>query len=504
MRTRRDVLTASGVAFVAGLAGCSDGTGEASDENDVEGGESDASDGSGPQIGPEIGVAAEWTAIRARVDDALGLGIAREFSIGAAITGDTLARFEGATDEWGAHEQLEETDHDAYEEFEEALEELRMDALEAEDPDRARIEAEIADEQLRSALDQRLSHRNGLAFDMALYAARIGDVATLATAGEFDAAAEIAHETDERWEDSIVHDEISVADGELYAAFEGELPGLESAAADGDREAVEDGAEAAIDAAFDAAYVLAEDEAAAHAAVLAGMQARGWDASVLAALEDVGPETAADVARDTLARFEGARVHDAVGDADHATYEAFEDELEAYVAALEADDGVDEAATDFAAAAQRAGFAVAGALEEAPDEGGGHDHGHDDGHEHLEGGPNVVEGVPADADHVVEMHAASFEPEELTIEAGETVAFEHVEGEPHTVTAYEDGIPEGAEYWASGDFEAEAAAREGWEVGRGAVVSGQSYVRTFETEGTHELFCIPHEAAGHTGRIVVE
>ncbi len=490
-------MALAAAAAGASIAGCTTDAGaDSGDGNDDE--SADAA------VGPELGVAAEWNAIRARVDDALALGVAEEFAVGAAVTGDTLARFEGATDEWGAHEQLEVTDHDAYEELEEALEELRLEGLAEADLKRTRTEAGIADEQLRNAQRRRLSHRNALVFDVGLFAARIGDVAGLAAAGAFEAAAEIADETTERWESSIVHDEVSAADVELYAAFEGELAGLETAAADGDLEAVESGADAATDAAFDAAYVLAEDDAAAHAAVLSAMQARGWDAAVLAALEGVDPETAAAVARGTLRRFEGARVHDAVGAADHATYEAFEGELETYADALETDEGVDPAAADFAAAALRAQFAVAGALEEAPgdDHGGGHGRGHD--YDDLEGGPNVVEGVPEDVDHVVELHAASFEPDELTIGAGETVAFEHVEGEPHTVTAYEDAIPADAPYWASGDFDGEDAAREGWADGRGAVVPGRSYVRTFEVEGTHEFCCIPHEAAGHVGRIDVE
>ncbi|WP_049925754.1 DUF5059 domain-containing protein [Halopiger goleimassiliensis] len=503
MPTRRNVLAAVLAVTGTGLAGCTDGTSD-DEESPADTGDGQSNDGSDETtLGPAVGVAAEWNAIRARVHDAYALGIAEEFAAGAAVAGDTLARFEAATDEWGAHERLEETDHDAYEEFEEALEELRMDALEEEDVERAATEAEIADEQLQNAQEEVLSYRNGLALDMGAFAARIGDVATLASAGAFDAAATIADEVDERWEESIVHDEVSAADGELYADFEGELPDLESTAADGDLEGVRTAAENAITAAYDAAYVLAEDEVVAHASVLSGMQARGWDAATLASLE-VDPETAADVARGTLQRFESARVHDAVEHADHATYEAFEDELEAYVGSLSTDDGVDEAAESFAEAALRAQFAVADALEDAPGE-SEHEHDHDDhADEDLEGGPNVVEGVPDDADHVVEIHAASFEPEELTVQSGDTVAFEHVEGEPHTVTAYEDDLPEDATYWASGDFEDEDAARDGWADGRGAIVSGHSYVHTFEVEGTHEFCCIPHEAAGQTGRIVVE
>nr|WP_309221830.1 plastocyanin/azurin family copper-binding protein [Halorussus sp. MSC15.2] len=84
------------------------------------------------------------------------------------------------------------------------------------------------------------------------------------------------------------------------------------------------------------------------------------------------------------------------------------------------------------------------------------------------------------------------------------MAFVHAAGEPHSVTAYGDKIPEGADYWASGDFDSQKAAETGWENGKGAVQSGQSFVHTFETTGTHEYYCVPHEAAGMTGKIVVE
>jgi plastocyanin len=90
------------------------------------------------------------------------------------------------------------------------------------------------------------------------------------------------------------------------------------------------------------------------------------------------------------------------------------------------------------------------------------------------------------------------------VSVGDTVAWPHAAGEAHTVFAYVDGIPEEADYWASGGFDSEAAAREGWEDGQGAVRSGESYVHTFETPGTHEYFCAPHEAAGMVGSVVVE
>lgn len=89
----------------------------------------------------------------------------------------------------------------------------------------------------------------------------------------------------------------------------------------------------------------------------------------------------------------------------------------------------------------------------------------------------------------------TFEPASLTIKAGETVEF--VNGSPlvHTVTADPAkardadnvSLPTGAETFDSGNL-----------------ASGESFSHTFTEPGTYQYFCIPHEAAGMTGTIVVQ
>lgn len=96
-----------------------------------------------------------------------------------------------------------------------------------------------------------------------------------------------------------------------------------------------------------------------------------------------------------------------------------------------------------------------------------------------------------------------FEPAELTVTVGETVTWENVGTVTHTVTAYGDKIPDGATYFASGGFDTEQAARDSYP-DTGGIGEGQSYVHSFETAGTVEYFCIPHEANGMTGTITVE
>jgi plastocyanin len=111
--------------------------------------------------------------------------------------------------------------------------------------------------------------------------------------------------------------------------------------------------------------------------------------------------------------------------------------------------------------------------------------------------------------HTVDMtDGLAFEPSSLTVAPGDTVVFENVGSVGHSVTAYEENIPEGAGYWASGGFDSEDAARSAYSpsggiADTGNVPGGESWSHTFETEGVHEYFCIPHEGAGMVGQIEV-
>lgn len=94
-----------------------------------------------------------------------------------------------------------------------------------------------------------------------------------------------------------------------------------------------------------------------------------------------------------------------------------------------------------------------------------------------------------------------FEPESVEIPADEAVVWRTEGFTPHTVTAYKERIPAEAEYFASGDFASEQAARDGYpegEIGRGG-----EYRHVFDVPGAYEYFCVPHEST-MTGTIVVE
>lgn len=95
-----------------------------------------------------------------------------------------------------------------------------------------------------------------------------------------------------------------------------------------------------------------------------------------------------------------------------------------------------------------------------------------------------------------------FDPKEIQVPVGTTVTFENTSSIGHSVTAYEDKIPDGATYFASGGFDSEQAAKDAYPE-KGNLEAGESYEHTFETKGTYEYYCIPHEMNGMVGTIEV-
>lgn len=102
----------------------------------------------------------------------------------------------------------------------------------------------------------------------------------------------------------------------------------------------------------------------------------------------------------------------------------------------------------------------------------------------------------------VRMIELDFRPAEVSIGAGRPVEWINDSEVAHTVTAYEDRLPDGAEYWASGSFASEPAARG--DMADGLIEADGTYRRTFETPGEHAYFCVPHEGSGMTGSVSVQ
>lgn len=114
----------------------------------------------------------------------------------------------------------------------------------------------------------------------------------------------------------------------------------------------------------------------------------------------------------------------------------------------------------------------------------------------------ATSGASAQDQFTIEMtDGLVFDPDEATVAPGTTVVWENVGTVGHSTTAYEDEIPDEAEYFASGGFDSEQAARNAYP--EGEVAGGESYQHTFEVEGTYGYFCIPHESAGMVAELAV-
>lgn len=111
-------------------------------------------------------------------------------------------------------------------------------------------------------------------------------------------------------------------------------------------------------------------------------------------------------------------------------------------------------------------------------------------------------GSAPDARTVAMTDGLAFDPERPAIASGGTVTWENVGTVAHTVTAAADGIPDGADYFASGDFETEQAARRN--VTAGLIEAGGTFDHTFEQPGTYEYYCVPHESSGMSATIRVK
>ena len=118
-------------------------------------------------------------------------------------------------------------------------------------------------------------------------------------------------------------------------------------------------------------------------------------------------------------------------------------------------------------------------------------------------GPFEIGGL-SDEDFDIGMAANAFLPDVYEVSVGETVVWGNNGSRGHTVTAYGDSIPDGAEFFSSGGHDDTETAREQWYAsGAGNISPGETYEHTFEVPGRHNYFCIPHESGGMTGVIVV-
>ena len=114
-------------------------------------------------------------------------------------------------------------------------------------------------------------------------------------------------------------------------------------------------------------------------------------------------------------------------------------------------------------------------------------------------------GVGGEPDFDVGMLASAYQPREITVSVGDTVVWENTSARAHTVTATAGGIPDEAEFFASGGFDDYASAEAAWNADFGGILeSGDGFEHTFTVPGAYEYVCIPHREGGMFGTVIVE
>lgn len=122
----------------------------------------------------------------------------------------------------------------------------------------------------------------------------------------------------------------------------------------------------------------------------------------------------------------------------------------------------------------------------------------------LSGVTGCLDVIAAD-EFDIGMTPNAFEPVRFTTTVGSTVTWRNTSSRGHTVSAYDEGTPEGATYFASGGFDTESTAREAWNTtGGGILRAGEEFEYTPTEPGTYSYVCFPHEEANMIGHLAVE
>lgn len=115
----------------------------------------------------------------------------------------------------------------------------------------------------------------------------------------------------------------------------------------------------------------------------------------------------------------------------------------------------------------------------------------------------VEQESPPEGDVVVSItDEYTFDPETVEVHTGETVVWIHEGRGMHSVTAYQDSVPDPAAYFASGGATSEFRARLLYPI-LGTMGPGDFFAHTFEIPGEYRYFSIPAEDGGMVGTVVV-
>lgn len=90
--------------------------------------------------------------------------------------------------------------------------------------------------------------------------------------------------------------------------------------------------------------------------------------------------------------------------------------------------------------------------------------------------------------------AKTFEPKTITVKTGDTVVWKNVSDMAHSVTDVAS---------LAANSQDAAVPPNGKEFNSDLISPGKDYSHTFTVPGTYKYFCIPHEAVGMVGTVIV-
>ena len=88
----------------------------------------------------------------------------------------------------------------------------------------------------------------------------------------------------------------------------------------------------------------------------------------------------------------------------------------------------------------------------------------------------------------------TFEPKTITVKTGDTVVWKNVSDMTHSITDVSSQAASAADA---------AVPPNAKEFDSGLIEPGKEYSHTFTVPGTYKYFCIPHEAVGMLGTVIV-
>ena len=116
----------------------------------------------------------------------------------------------------------------------------------------------------------------------------------------------------------------------------------------------------------------------------------------------------------------------------------------------------------------------------------------------------VGEDLFGDPEYDIGMSRNEFLPDDFEATVGDTVVWMNTSEADHTVTAIESSVPEGADYFATGDYEDQQRAEAAWHDHHGGRLGTRdTFEHTFVLPGTYDYICVPHVRGGMVGRVIV-